>query len=502
MGVEKLQANEIEKGILGHLLMYSEDFERVKEFIGLDSFYKESHNLVFRAMNELHKRSLGVDLLSVFDEMSKQGTIEKIGGIIALNELSDHSHVINDIDYKCKIITDFKIKRDIIALNHKITQDILQGGDPYDSLLESNAFYESVQSNNNVSNSGDDISNLVCQSVANYEKREKLALSGEIAGIRSCINEVTEHLSGWQGNTLNVIGGRPGMGKTAYALAEAKKMSSCGEYPCFFSLEMGSVSLADRLLINQALSMFSDLEEGFYDRFKKGKLDAMEKKALYDAHDELSRMNLYIDDRASCTVAYIKQACKLRKAKGKCSAIFIDYLQLLADDDVKNGNREQQVSRMSRGLKLIAKELDVPVFLLAQLNRSVEQRVTKQPTLSDLRESGAIEQDADTIIFPWRPLYYINFDNSFENAVSTAYSSDFPNVDWKKSGLLIFAKDRHNGTTKILIDINKSCTTWRDHDGINNNSVTPVLNGIKQDETIDPTLGLGMNNDFDNEPPF
>lgn len=483
MALDRLKSVDIEEALLGHLMVYREDFDDVKTIINADTFYKESNADVYKAIETLNNKGVKVDMMSVITYLRDKGLLEKCGGIVKLSNFCDGRNIISDVVYQARGLQERKIKRDLIQMLHDTQKELLSGEDVFTLMNNLSKFNEDTQNSIQNDSTGNEIKDVLGDCINAYTKREELYKSGKIAGIPSCISSLTDLNNGWQGSQLIIIGGRPGMGKTAYALAEAKEMAKNGEYPCFFTLEMSNIKLVDRMIINECHSLYKDLDSDFGKRYKKGKLRREEKACLYTAIESLENSNIYVNDKASCNLSYIKRVCKLRKMKGKCTALFVDYLQLMTPENT-SVIREQQIAQISRGLKLISKELDIPVFLLVQLNRNVEERPTKMPIMSDIRESGSIEQDADIILYPFRPRYYINTDSSFEQRMKDAVDN---NVDWKNTGLLMVVKDRENGTKNLLIDINESCTNWTAHGEQVNNM---------EEQAIDFSAGFDDNNPF------
>jgi replicative DNA helicase len=233
----------------------------------------------------------------------------------------------------------------------------------------------------------------------NYFEREKAAKQGLTTGIETGVPLLNKLSGGWQDGNLIIIAARPAMGKTSFALHMAKSAAKQGFCPAIFSLEMSHIELSNKLILSE-----SDIDPT---RFKNGGLSSNEVSELEKGTNEVYDLSIIINDQSGITVRQIKNTAKLLKKQGKCDVVFIDYLQLLnMKQDNKNYNRENEVSQTSRALKLMAKELEIPVIVLSQLSRNCEERANKRPLLSDLRESGAIEQDADLVLFLFRPEYY------------------------------------------------------------------------------------------------
>lgn len=455
------QAIELESAILGALLLEQYAYDKISEIIDENSFYLSKNAKVYDAVKYLNQNNQAVDMLTVCDRLEFKKELEGIGGMLYIASLTNSVANAAHIENHARIIAQKYIQRELIRASSIIQSKAFDDIDPEESILVWDEMVQLMDRITGNESQGRNVSSVATDSVLRYQERKELFLTGKIAGIPSFSGAITDHTNGWQGGKLIIIAARPGMGKTAYALQEAKAASKAGNHPCFFSLEMDDVSLADRLLIAEAEGLDTYAEDGYSKRFLKGNLSQEEEERLSLAHRNLQELNLFIDDKAGCNMNYISKVARSLKKKNKCDMIFIDYLQLLTASGKKQ-NREQEVSEMTRGLKLLAKELDVPVFVLAQLNREVEKRPGKQPIMADLRESGSIEQDADAIIFVFRPRYYIQQDSSFEKLLKDNSSEKYKDVDWNESTILNFAKDRANGPEKILVNVNKSCTTWRD----------------------------------------
>lgn len=455
------QSIELESAVLGALLLEQYAYSKVNEMLSPVSFYNSNHSIIYSAIKYLNENDKQVDILTVCERLTFTNELDKVGGPLFVSQLTSNVANAAHIEQHSRIIAQKFIQRELIRVSSIIQYKAFSDVDPLESIQIWDEMVQLMDRVTGNESQGRNVSSVATDSVLKYQDRKKLFLSGKIAGIPSFSGAITDHTNGWQGGKLNIIAARPGMGKTAYALQEAKAASKAGKHPCFFSLEMDDVSLADRLLIAEAEGLDSYAEDGYSKRFLKGNLSQEEEERLSLAHRNLQELNLFIDDKAGCNLNYVSKVSRSLKKKNKCDMILIDYLQLLTASGKKQ-NREQEVSEMTRGLKLLAKELDVPVFVLAQLNREVEKRPGKQPIMADLRESGSIEQDADAIIFVFRPRYYIQQDPSFEDLLITNASKKYKDVDWNETTILNFAKDRANGPDKILVNVNKSCTTWTD----------------------------------------
>jgi replicative DNA helicase len=288
------------------------------------------------------------------------------------------------------------------------------------------------------------LAKIVEQSVSEAEARQVAIASGKCTGVTCGLSNIDKRTGGWQAGQMIVVAGRPGMGKTAVMLHFAKSAAMAGTAVCFYSLEMSDVGLTDRLLLSEC-----DIEA---DNFRQGRMVAREWESITEAQAKLSALPVHINDKAAVTVQYIARNARYMHRQGKCGMVMVDYIQLAVGNEGRNKNRENIVREISASLKVLAKELSIPVVALAQLNRSVEDTRDKRPMLSDLRESGAIEQDADVVLLLCRPKYY-GID-----------SIRMPNGDISSEGILEIniAKQRDGATGKTLVRHNETLTHFED----------------------------------------
>ena len=309
-------------------------------------------------------------------------------------------------------------------------------------LDESNKLIDKINALSCGSSAGQSLRDSLTESLKLAEQRQAAYLEGLPTGIPTGISDLNRLTGGWRGSQLIILAARPAMGKTALMLHFAKS-AALNETPvCIFSLEMSHVSLSDRLLLSEC--------EVEVNRFRDGDLSGEDWRQLNEASARLEKLPIHVDDNAVVSMRYIKTRCHILKKQGKCGLIMIDYLQL-ADTSTKerNRNREQEIAQASRQAKIIAKELDVPVVLLSQLSRECEKRADKQPQLSDLRESGAIEQDADVVGFIFRPAYY---------GLDRIETLKYGNISTSGLGIINIAKQRDGATGLVAFSHNPSMT--------------------------------------------
>jgi replicative DNA helicase len=403
LGLGKLppQAVDLEEALLGALMLEKEPLANVIELLRPASFYKEGHQLIFEAIQGLFQASQPVDLLTVNNFLKQNGTLEKTGGTSYLAQLTSRVSSTSNVEFHARIIIEQYLKRQLIQISSEIqrlsyedTSDVFQLLDKMEQELFTIA-------ESNIRKNYESMSDILKKAVDELEKKQ-LQKSG-LTGIPSGFTDLDRLTSGWQRQELIIIAARPGMGKTAFVVSACRNAAvDFGHSVALFSLEMSSVQLVNRIISAEA-----EIEA---EKIRKGKLEPHEWQQLHTKINKLFEANMFIDDTPALSILELRAKCRRLKAQKGIDLIVIDYLQLMTGDSSgkgASGNREQEIAQISRALKQLAKELDVPVIALSQLNRSTETRGgNKKPQLSDLRESGAIEQDADQVMFIYRPEYY------------------------------------------------------------------------------------------------
>jgi len=385
---------EVEATILGSILTDPKSLNDVLEIIDINDFYRESHKIIYSVFLDLFSHNIKIDFITVAEALSKIDSLENCGGITYLAQMAESILSTDDIRAYAEIIKEKSNKRKII----KIANELLEKG--YNVKLNSKEIISNVEESlcNLVLNTEDrmcDIDLVMDATLKLLEDNYKNG--GGITGISSGFEEIDRVTSGLQKQDLIIIAARPSMGKTTLAVNIANYVAKTKQV-AIFSLEMSKEQLVQKELSATALVE--------YDKIRSGKLDNKEWEKVADASGRIASLKLKIDDTAAQSVNVVKAKCKKLKAQGGLDLIVIDYLQLMQGNGEKN--REQEISTISRGLKAIAKELDITVIALSQLSRAPEQRSDHRPMLSDLRESGSIEQDADVVIFLYRDEYYNN----------------------------------------------------------------------------------------------
>ena len=392
------QAVDLEEVVLGALMIDKKGVDEVIDILHPEVFYKQSHQHIFEAIHNLFENSQPVDLLTVSTQLKKQGKIELVGGEFYLIQLTQKVSSSAHIEFHARIILQKYIQRSLIKISNEIIEESYNEGTDVFDLLDNaeSKLYEVTQGN--IKRSSETAQNLVIQA---KKRIEEIANKEGLSGVPSGFNKVDKLTSGWQPSDLIIIAARPGMGKTALTLSMARNIAVEHNIPvAFFSLEMSSVQLITRLISSEThLSS---------EKLRTGNLEKHEWEQLNVKVKGLEKAPLFIDDTPSLSIFDLRAKARRLSSQHGIKLIIVDYLQLMtAGGSQKGGNREQEISTISRNLKALAKELNIPVIALSQLSRAVETRGgSKRPLLSDLRESGAIEQDADIVMFLYRPEYY------------------------------------------------------------------------------------------------
>lgn len=392
------QAIPLEEAVLGAIMIDKDGFPSIIEVLRKESFYLEKNQLIFGIMSELFGKSQPIDLLTVHEALKKSGNLDVVGGIAYLMDLTNKVGSAANIEFHARIIAQKFIQRELIRVSTQIIHDSFEDTKDVLELLDEaeRGLYDITDQNLNTG-----YESLASLAIKAQKEIESAGLKGaDMTGVTTGFVELDKMTNGWQPSDLIIMAARPGMGKTAFTLSLAKNAAEAGKAIAFFSLEMASVQLVQRLI-----SMEAEINSS---KLRNGQMEEYEWRKLHQAVEKLSQVPIFIDDTPGINIFELRAKCRRLKQNHNISMIVIDYLQLMAGaPNDKRGNREQEISSISRALKGLAKELHVPVIALSQLSRAVESRGgEKRPMLSDLRESGAIEQDADIVTFIYRPGYY------------------------------------------------------------------------------------------------
>src|ERR1700742_977874 len=397
------QAKELEEAVLGAIMLEKSAFDTVVEILKPECFYLEGHQRIFRAMQGLAQKSQPIAILTGVEELKVRQELEMVGGPYAVTKLTNSVVSSANIETHARIILQKFIQRELIRISGEIIGDAYEDStDVFDLLDDAESKLVEI-TNNHLRKNFDSIDTILVKTIQRIEDlRHK---QDEITGVPSGFPSLDKITYGWQPTDLIILAARPAVGKTAFALNLARNAALSATKPtpvAFFSLEMSSAQLVQCILSAEA--------EIYMEKIARGRLEDHEMKQLYKKGiDRLAKAPIFIDDTPALNIFELRAKCRRLKNKHNIGFIIIDYLQLMSGGgDSKGGNREQEISRISRDLKGLAKELQVPIIALSQLSRAVESRKEgeKIPQLSDLRESGAIEQDADMVMFLYRPEYY------------------------------------------------------------------------------------------------
>ena len=465
------QAVDVEEAVLGALMLEKDALSTVIDILKPESFYLDAHQEIYRAIVILFNNSEPIDMRTVTNQLRKLGKLEVVGGAYYIAELTSKVSSAANIEFHARIVTEMSIKRALISVASEIHHDAYEETTDVFHLLDKTegALFEISEAN--IRKNYEDMRSLMTQAITELEERKNH--KDGLTGVPSGFTQLDRLTSGWQPSDLVIIAARPGMGKTAFVVTALRNAAVEFNQPvAIFSLEMSSVQLVNRLISAEA-----ELES---EKIKKGNLAEYEWQQLIHKTNKLSEAPIFIDDTPALSILELRAKCRRLKAQHDVRLIVIDYLQLMSGDASKGGgNREQEIASISRALKGIAKELSVPVIALSQLSRAVETRGgDKRPQLSDLRESGSIEQDADMVMFLYRPEYYgITEDEDGNTTTGT--------------GEVIIAKHRNGSLDTVKLKFVGKFTKLSDLDMPGFSSDFPSSGGIPSEFSV--TLGSSMN---------
>lgn len=432
--------DDLESVILGACLTETTAMVLVGDKLSPEMFYETKFGEIYSALLSMYHSGKAIDLVTVRAELASRGKLEAVGGVYELVRLAGRVASSAHLEYHALILRQMYIRREMIAGLHTLLASAAdESVDLSDALADLHRLAGHLESGAVSNNCLRDMERLMQDTLEQMDKRVENNRNG-ITGIPTGLRELDRLTAGWQQGDLNIIAARPSVGKTAFALHLALAAGRAGKHVLVNSLEMQGERLGDRWLCAQA----ANVDAG---HLKTGLLDAGERQQALEAARLLSALPVYVDDNPKMSMDHIRSSALLQKSKGRCDLLIIDYLQLCEmKSGQKNRNREQEVAEASRKAKLIAKELDIPVILLCQLNRECEMRADKRPALSDLRESGAIEQDADVVMLLYRPALY---------GLTSERRSKFPS---EGLGMVILAKHRNGETGDVYFGHNPAMT--------------------------------------------
>lgn len=472
------QAIDVEEAVLGALMLERDAYVTVADIINTKSFYKEENQKIFDAIKNLSEKEKPIDLLMVTQELKDREELDLIGGPGYITQLTRQVSSAAHIEFHARIIAQKFIQRELIRVSSEIQTKSYDDTIDVDDLIDfsESALFQVAEGN--IKKETRPIKPVLNEAILQIEKarNQKDGLSGTPSGF-TAIDRIT---SGWQRTDLIIIAARPSMGKTAFVLSMARNIAIDHNRPvAVFSLEMSSLQLVTRLIS-------AETELGSQ-KLKSGRLEEHEWTQLNQRIKAFDNAPMFIDDTPALSIFELRAKCRRLKMQHDIQVVVIDYLQLMTAGTDSRGSREQEVSMISRSLKAIAKELDIPIIALSQLNRSVESREGKRPQLSDLRESGAIEQDADIVLFIHRPEYYgITEDESGNSLLGVAE--------------IIISKHRNGATGDVHLTFRKELAKFSDMEnqfgsGFGNEEQT-FSSKMNEDENS-TSDGISSNKDFE-----
>lgn len=481
------QAVEIEEAVLGALMLEKDAVIAVIDILNADAFYKEAHGKIFKVIVELSTRDEAIDMLTVQEELRKREELEEVGGPFYISQLTSRVASAAHIEYHARIIAQKYIQRELIRVASEIQKNAYDESIDVSDLLDFSEAELFKIAEGNIKKETSKINAVIQEAINQIQEAGKQ--EDGLSGVPSGFTQIDRITSGWQRSDLVIIAARPSMGKTAFVLSMTRNIAVDHQRPvAVFSLEMSSVQLVNRLIVSE-----TELPS---DKIRNGKLESYEWQQLETKIKSLVDAPIFIDDTPALSIFELRAKCRRLKIQHDIQLIIIDYLQLMtAGSDFKN-NREQEVSTISRSLKAIAKELNVPVIALSQLNRSVEMRSgDKRPQLSDLRESGAIEQDADMVLFIHRPERYgITEDHEGNSLLGIAE--------------IIIAKHRNGAVGDVQLRFRNELARFMDLEdnfiaGIDENGLPSQTFASKMNEdNSGENTNFEANTDFESDVPF
>jgi replicative DNA helicase len=439
------QAIDLEEAVLGGIMLDKEGIHAVVGLLRPEVFYKDAHQTIYKSIQELYNRSEAIDVLTVASDLRANGELENVGGPYFLSQLTNRVASSAHIEDHARLIYQKFIAREMISVSSEIlAMAYMDDTDVFDVLaiaegrlqgISAESFTENVQH----------ISEIAIDAAKRADEIVEKAKNGSVVGVPSGFVDLDKCTGGWQNSDFVIIAGRPSMGKTSVALEMAKRSAKAGKPALFFSLEMSKIQLATKYGLGEC-----DVEPY---KLKTGKLSDQE---LIDYKNGLGRVGslpLYVNDESNISIRKLRSTIRKQIRENDIKIVFIDYLQLMSSDGSSKGaNREQEVSYISKNMKMLAKEFDIPIIALSQLSRESEKRGGgKRPMLSDLRESGSLEQDTDLVIFIYRAAYYGILEDENQN-------------DTKGLIEMIAAKHRNGEVCSIPIKHNETFTRFFDFD--------------------------------------
>jgi replicative DNA helicase len=471
------QAPDVEKVVLGALMIDKDAYAVVCEMLYPESFYEPRNQMIYSAIRDLSMAERPVDVLTVTDQLAKNGHLEEVGGPVYISELSSRVASSANIEYHARIIAQKFIARQLISYASVIETKAFDDTTDIDDLMQEAEGSLFELSQRNMKKEYTQIDPVIKNAVEVIQKAA--ANKDGLTGVPTGYHKLDDITSGWQASDLVIIAGRPAMGKTSFALSMAKNIAADFKVPmAFFSLEMSNVQLVNRLISNCCEIQGS--------KILNGQLQPDEWERLDKRMNGLIGAPLYVDDTPGLSVFELRTKARRLVREHGVKIIMIDYLQLMNANGMRFSSRQEEVSTISRSLKGLAKELDIPILALSQLNRGVESREGlegKRPQLSDLRESGAIEQDADMVLFVHRPEYYHIYQ-------------DDNGRDLHGMAQIIIAKHRKGATGDVLLTFRGEFTRFENPEDTRLKKNAAPMGGEIMGSKINGDIGGGGVPDF------
>ncbi len=477
------QATDLEEAVLGALMLDKNAVAEVIDVLHPDCFYKDSNQKIFKAIHTLFHQTQPVDILTVTQQLRKTAELEMAGGAYYITQLTNRVASAANIEFHARIVLQKYIQRELIRISSDTIRDAYEETSDVLELLDKAERNLFAIAESNIRKKYEDMHTLITKAIKEVEVAAKQDTG--VTGVPSGFTDLDRVTAGWQKSDLIILAARPGMGKTAFVLGLARNAAVGFNKPvAFFSLEMSSIQLVNRLISSET--------EINTEKLRKGQLLDHEWQQLNKKVTPLTNAPIYIDDSPALSVFELRAKCRRLKAEKKIELIIIDYLQLMVggNDNNKNGNREQEISHISRSLKSIAKELEVPIIALSQLSRAAETRGQgKRPQLSDLRESGAIEQDADMVMFIYRPEYY-GLTETEEHEPTNNLAE------------IIVAKNRNGALKTVNLKFLGHLTKFTDMEEFDFVDESPMVKIQNPNISSDRMTRNSRMNDMQDEPPF
>ncbi|HNY44023.1 MAG: replicative DNA helicase [Bacteroidota bacterium] len=472
------QATDIEKAVLGALLIQSDAVFNILDILKPESFYDPAHQEIFQSIRDLGTNHKPVDIITVAHELKSRDKLDIIGGEYYLADLTDKVATASHLEYHARLVHQKYIQRELIKASAEIQKRSYDESQDVEELInfaESEIFNISEGNIKSETVKLDTILGKALEAIDEAAKNKN-----KLLGLPSGFSDIDRITSGWQPSDLIIIAARPSMGKTAFVLSMARNMGVDHNKPiAIFSLEMSSKQLVNRLIAAES--------EISSTKLRTGDLQDHEWTQLNQKVKNLENVPIFIDDTPAISIFELRAKCRRLVRTHNIQGIIIDYLQLMTTGVDMKGNREQEVATISRSLKAIAKELNIPIIALSQLNRSVESRSgDKRPQLSDLRESGAIEQDADMVLFIHRPEYYGFMTNNDGESL-------------KGLAEIIIAKHRNGATDTVKLKFKKDFAKFSDYDRFDMSDTSAIFESKMNDSAFDDGNTFESNENFDSD---